>query len=411
VKTALSFNPLPPSARLALGEDALRRDCEAATEGRSPSIDDTFTWEKDVKKGYQVARCIFRSVARGAPLHAVDGGNTRTLWFPSVDDSTMVSAFADIVCSNSEHLGGVEAKAEFWPKTPATKIVLRWPLSHSVDPVQTNSESSFSSREAAKEATERWVNDTLGRMSLCPYTRSLRRAAVGLSSVGVVEGPVGVRHSCSPRKPYGVKTVDRSQLEVSTDAALLAATFWDGVTELESTSEDKLSTILIVAPSNYDTDFVRFAAACDGLIEPAVQAAGADKLIGKAWFHPLYKASTIGHHKVLPGHALPCSMVKTFVDFYYGEEVAKNAGSDVGNQNNNSEGANMEKLSMDEIAHANDEVRHTPHATVNLLRRSQLSSAKEAEAALTVKRPNAIYARNVFRIASEWKDSKSKLAE
>jgi 16S rRNA C967 or C1407 C5-methylase (RsmB/RsmF family) len=53
------------------------------------------------------------------------------------------------------------------------------------------------------------------------------------------------------------------------------------------------------------------------------------------------------------------------------------------------------------IAHANDAVRWTPHATINLLRRSQLSAAKKLEAAAPNSKPNAIYARNVLRIIED----------
>lgn len=53
------------------------------------------------------------------------------------------------------------------------------------------------------------------------------------------------------------------------------------------------------------------------------------------------------------------------------------------------------------IAHANDAVRWTPHATINLLRRSQLTAAKTLEAAASNSKPNAIYARNVLRIIKD----------
>lgn len=389
--SALIFN-LPPSARLALGEDGLRRDCEVTTEGGGASIDECFVWERNANEGYQVASCIFGSVAR-ASGDATDGACVKTLWFPSVDDSKMILALVDVVCSNSAQLGGVTAKAEFWPKVPATKISLCWPSSRSENTGRIRSNASLSSIEAATEATERWVDDTLGGLSLCPYTRSLRQGAVGLGSVGVEEGPVGVRHSCSPHDIGGAGL----QSGVPTVDALLAAAFWSGVTELATTPEAELATLLIVAPPPYDRDFIRFAATCDELLEPAVQAVGADAVVGKAWFHPLYEASVIGHDTLLPGHALPSTMVKKFVDTYYGDDFAASSSSE-----DSGKVKKAGELSMNDISRANDEVRHTPHATVNLLRRSQLSAAKEAEAASAVKRPNAIYARNVFRIASEW---------
>jgi len=58
-------------------------------------------------------------------------------------------------------------------------------------------------------------------------------------------------------------------------------------------------------------------------------------------------------------------------------------------------------LEYDEIAKANDRVRQTPHATVNILRRSQLNAAAEYEKNLGYKRPkpNSIYVRNTRRLA------------
>jgi hypothetical protein len=56
---------------------------------------------------------------------------------------------------------------------------------------------------------------------------------------------------------------------------------------------------------------------------------------------------------------------------------------------------------QDTIARANDAVRWTPHATINLLRRSQLTAAKQVEAASSNKKPNAVYARNVLRIIDD----------
>lgn len=398
--SALVFNPLPPTARIAWGENSLRRDCENVTEIGGSSIDDCFEWEKDAKEGYQVACCVFDAVARGPPEDAANDARARTVWFPSVNDSKMVSALAGVVCSNSARLGGVEAVADFWPNAPATKIELRWPPSLSANEKRTCSEVPLSSIEAATEDTKRWVDNTLGRMSLCPYTRSMQHAAVGLNFVGVEEGPVGVRHASLPYSERGPGTVKSSQREAPTNAALLAAAFWNGVMELDSSPESDLSTLLVVAPPFYDACFVDFASTCDELLEPAVQATGADKIVGKAWFHPLYETSAIGHEKLLPGHALPSSMVEKFVDTYYCDgSVMKSS-----NSRDIKEGTKALKLGPDDIRRANDEVRHTPHATVNLLRRSQLRAAKEAEATMAVKRPNAVYARNVVRIASEWKD-------
>ena len=88
------------------------------------------------------------------------------------------------------------------------------------------------------------------------------------------------------------------------------------------------------------------------------------------------------HDKVLPGHAIPPQMVEEFLEQY-------------------ATSMNLQQSDLpdlNEISIANDAVRWTPHATINLLRRSQLTAAKDAEAASATKRPNWIYAKNVIRM-------------
>jgi hypothetical protein len=185
--------------------------------------------------------------------------------------------------------------------------------------------------------------------------------------MGVQEGPIVVRHSG-----------DDTFSSTIPPAILLARAFWHGVTELAETPECKVATLLIVAPPIYDSQFLEFSAVFDNLLEPSIQATGAEAIVGRAIFHPRYDSEQIGHTSVLPGHALPASMVEGFLNKYV-EDDAK-------------------KPDRKAIAKANDAVRWTPHATINLLRRSQLTAAKEAEAASANKKPNWIYARNVLRI-------------
>jgi hypothetical protein len=73
-------------------------------------------------------------------------------------------------------------------------------------------------------------------------------------------------------------------------------------------------------------------------------------------------------------------MVQGFLNHYYGNDIS---------------------YSRETLARANDAVRWTPHATINLLRRSQLSAAKKVEASAPNKKPNAVYARNVLRIIDD----------
>jgi len=345
---------LPPAVRLGLGQEkALRNECERVGKG-------IFAWEPKVSKGYEVATKVFEAIANE------DRSSSRmTMWFPSVKDKSVVEAITSVVQDNCDRLGLDAVKASSWPDAPATMIYISW----TTDCAEVISkDNEFESRvKAAIVDTERWVDDTLCRLALCPYTASLQRAAIGLETAGVTEGPVIVRHS------YAASFN-------ACRAASLAASFWRGVSELANEPEGEVATLLVIGPEPYDSDFVSFAAVCDELIEPSVQAVGATDVIGRAWFHPLYRAASIGHSTILPGHALPAAMVKGFVNKYNGGDSTP---------------------SSETIAHANDAVRWTPHATINLLRRSQLTAAKTVEAAAANSKPNAVYARNALRIIDD----------
>ena len=64
-------------------------------------------------------------------------------------------------------------------------------------------------------------------------------------------------------------------------------------------------------------------------------------------------------------------------------------------------GGNGETIEFDELSTSNNLVRHTPHATINILRRSQLNAAAEYEKGLGARRPkpNSIYVRNAIRLS------------
>ena len=205
----------------------------------------------------------------------------------------------------------------------------------------------------------------------------MTRAAVGLDSVGVAEGPIVIRHAMEDASVtsagVGIPT---------TDAVVLSLGFWKGVKDLATLPEREVATYLIIAPDSLDDDFLEFAAIFDELIEPSVKAVGAEAIVGRALFHPRYNSTLIGHDKVLAGHALPPTIVQGFVEQYAtSTNLEENAIPDV---------------EMTTVA--NDAVRWTPHATINLLRRSQLTAAKEVEAASPTKKPNWIYAKNVLRM-------------
>ena len=333
---ARAWSPLPPRARLALRqEDALRDECAAAAAGAS-------RFEPRVEHSHEVAAVVLEAVARG---------DESTLWFPGVEDAAVVAAVAGVVAANAEALG-CSAAARRWPSAPAPGVALSPSGGEATNDMH---DSTRASDGAAVEASLRWVDDTLGALRLCPYTRGRARGAVGLEGVGVASGPVRA-------------------VAAAPGAANLAAAFFRAVGELTTTPERDLATTLLVSPA-YDGDFLGFVGVCDGVVEPLVAATGAAAVVGRAWFHPSYEAAAVGHDALKPGHALPSAVVRPFVEKY-------GAG---------------DPPSDDALAAANDAVRRSPHATINLLRRSQLDAAQRLEAALPPerRRPNRVYAANV----------------
>ncbi|CAJ1936740.1 unnamed protein product [Cylindrotheca closterium] len=356
---------MPPAARWALGQgDALKGDCQKQT------VQGVFYWEPDLTAcDHNLAARLFELV------FAKQQGNDVSLWLPKLDSEANLKSLVEIVNRNSERLGDLKLEVSSWPAAPATKLSLTWNTKNdqSYNSKETTETTSSSQIQASIKNTEKWVEEKLCGLSLCPYTSSLQKAAVGLGSAGVAEGPIVIRHSA----PLLVKDDDRRMNP--TTAATLAHAFWQGVQELATLPEEEVATLLILAPTKYDDNFVEFAAIFDDLLEPSIQATGSENIVGRALFHPTYDSKILGHQQLLPGHALPANMVDRFFDQYL----------------STMEGA---KPDLESIANANDAVRWTPHATINLLRRSQLTAAKEVEAASPKKKPNWIYARNVLRI-------------
>jgi hypothetical protein len=414
----------PPNVRLALGqEQSLRRECEASTAaGHQSGVSNMgFVWEPTIQNcNYELVTHIFdgmlaasRRINETAPYTT-----TTVIWLPKLsfksDDS--LHRLTRILNENKRRLGGFHVEAATWPQTPATRLTLSRPVVVRTDTSYSdgsdgNSDSqhttsrridndSIMSISSALAATEMWVQEKLCGMALCPYTSSLTRAAVGLEGVGVHEGPIQIRHSCLseenasnlPAPLVFGNVINDDQIQQPPPPALqLSLGFWKGVTELVTSREKDVATLLILAPRILDDDFVEFVAIFDDLLEPIVQVTGSDNEIGRALFHPLYSSFQIGHETVVAGHALPATMVEQFLDKYY-------YSSDQTDRSSKDSLAANDKPTMEEISRANDAVRWTPHATINLLRRSQLNAAKESEAVSANKKPNLIYARNVIRM-------------
>jgi hypothetical protein len=318
--------------------DALRSDCQEQSAGE-------FCWEPDILE------CDYLLSTRIFELLATEGESTISLWLPKLDHEQRLDSFVKILNENSERLGGLEVKKSSWPQVPATRVELTRTDETSLLSSKTQSKhENEASIRSSMQNTEQWVEDVLCGLSLCPYTKSMERAAVGLESVGIEEGPIEIRHSLD---------IDNDLKGISPPPAVVLATaFWQGVKELAQKSEKDVATLLIIAPPYFDDEFFEFSATFNKFLEPTIQATGAESIVGRAIFHPTYNSELIGHDTVLPGHALPVNMVGGFMDQYLVEENSY---------------ATKEKPDLSSIAKANDAVRWTPHATINLLRRSQVS--------------------------------------
>jgi len=317
-----------------------------------------------------VADALFQQILDEYPPQASAQTSKLYMSFPSMKNQDHLVNLSKVLCTQKcRHLLGLkEAEAGLYPSAPAPYICIEF-----ADPCFQERQASESKNQGdkwqAKSSTEDWINNFLGKYRLCPYTSSVTRAAVGLSSVNV---PVGQVH-------VSVVETDRNQLRV----AKLISAFWSEVVLLIQPSQ-KIATSLVVFPE-YDEEFEAFVDVCDNIIEPTVAATQSTDFIGRAWFHPGYEADAVGHTDVIAGHAVPHRMVELF----YAKSL-------------NSSKHTESQLDYDAIAKANDKVRHTPHATINILRRSQLLAAGEYEKSLGDKKPraNSIYVRNALRIAS-----------
>jgi hypothetical protein len=172
-------------------------------------------------------------------------------------------------------------------------------------------------------------------------------------------------------------------------ASELVANFWSEVVILMNSTQEEWATSLLVFPE-YDLLFEEFIDVCDSIIEPTVIATQSTAFIGRAWFHPLYDADTIGHSDVIAGHAVPHKMVEGFM---------KSLSTSSSNSSGVIDGKDV--LEYDELVRTNNKVRHTPHATINILRRNQLLAAAEYEKGLGKKKPkaNSVYVHNAVRLS------------
>ncbi|KAJ1460565.1 hypothetical protein M885DRAFT_509609 [Pelagophyceae sp. CCMP2097] len=367
---------LPPAARLALDPNAMvQMRAEASADAKT--VGAALVWEESFR-GADVAAAVFAAVA---------GGQNAFVAFPNLRDAQMLTKLCVVFQSHAE-LGVFSAEVAHHPKSVVSQLALTFhreapqprgdgAATDAPNAVPTTMPTAVATRMPtagptavptadvladaavadAVRRTEEWVDGFLGKNNLCPYTRSTTQAAVGLASVGVAPGGVVVR------------------VQDAADAATVAAAFWACTADLLAAPEKEAATALLVLPC-FDGDFLAFSKICDGVVEDSVGAVCGADVIGRAWFHPLYTANDVGHSTVVAGHALPHDMV---LDFCTRQASAAAA-----------------PLTFQRVAGANDLVRRTPHATINILRRSQLIAAAAYEAALPMTPvANRVYVRNV----------------
>lgn len=355
--------------KLILSEDAAR---ELRERTRAYCLSDScFHWCPDAEEGYQVAKEIFETLSSHQPNH--QSKFSLVLSFPSANQGHL-SKLADAINSDrcKELLGLSEVHLDLCPRAPAPLIRIQLPRAGSEADETMRKQSISTSKDKVREATEDWVNNFLGRHNLCPYTSSVTRAATGLASVNVPVGRVHIRVDGAGVSSEGTRQARR-----------LVSSFWSEVAFLLESPPSEYATSLVVFPG-FDNDFDTFFELCDGVVEQTVAATDSTDFIGRAWFHPRYEADVVGHADVIAGHAIPHRQVAKFMSRLVGSGELVDS-----------------PLEYDKLVVANDLVRRTPHATINILRRAQLQAAGEFEKGLGDKRPkaNSIYVRNAIRVA------------
>ena len=348
-------------------------------------------WDPTLQESYEVANAIFQEilqVARGR-YHGADAGCrdnsiSRVISCPSMSRPNDLKSIAEVLQSDKCKLllGLDDASAELYPNSPAPYIRLTFSgcaIEHWKNDKKDAEKVQTSFKSDAISSTENWVNSFLGKYNLCPYTLSVAKAAVGLTSVDVPAGKVHVVVGCTTELDASARnTKDYNILR----AAELLNSFWSETITLLQSSETDWATSLVVFPE-FDNSFESFFDVCDNIVQPIIEATSSHHFIGRAWFHPNYDADIVGHTSVIAGHAVPHIMVKQFIQTI-----------------NGSESIHKNRITNSELSDANNKVRMSPHATINILRRSQLNAAAQYEKELGEKKPkpNSIYVKNTMKL-------------
>jgi hypothetical protein len=340
---------LPPRDRMRMGlfeAECLEEECQEASDGAR------FYYEVDVDKDYQLGASVFTRIAQC-------NREPTKIWLPScLNRQGEIDRLTAVLNENCDRLGGVRASCEHWPEVPASVIDISW--DSDVDE-RVYAPEAPEVVQAAIKNTEDYVVNKVCKLNLCPYTKSMTRAAIGLEGVGVKEGPVVIRHAAN-----AVESPSKAS-----PAAILTAMYWQGVKELIERPEDEVATLLLVAPACFDIDFEAFYKTCDNLIEKSVTLLSGS--VGRVWFHPQYELAQIGY--CTGGHTVPLHVVDQYMDDYLNEHPA------------------VQRPAPEEIRRGHDQSRRTPHAIINLLRGPQLKKAKAKE-----KNHKFVYAKNILTL-------------
>jgi hypothetical protein len=115
------------------------------------------------------------------------------VWLPScLNRQGEIDRLARSLNMNSERLGGLQVKCEHWPDVPAGVLEISW---DEESPVELYKKESQEDVEKALQDTIHFVETRIAKLGLCPYTKSMKRAAIGLEALGVQQGPVVIRHA------------------------------------------------------------------------------------------------------------------------------------------------------------------------------------------------------------------------
>ena len=202
--------------------------------------------------------------------------------------------------------------------------------------------------------TRRWVNEALapGPLHLCPFTASDSLAGVKLEAFGIPAAGIAYGATAAASLPE------------------LLLEFWSITDQMLAAGQARTSSILLTAPA-WDDDFAAWRDEVFPALEESVLASGLGRSIGVVCFHPKYEIPSQKFLARRPfGHMRSTEKLRRWLD----EDKDPMAVSD------------------DELAWAGAAMRHSPHATINVLWASQLEAAEG-------KRKSAqLYSANVRRL-------------